>query len=134
MPNTLIKVFDEFAVAEEAREQLLASGFPASSVQLTSRDDEAGPVEGNFYVGNGTDNKAGGIGGVLKSLFGKDDDPRDSNDPYTRDFGNAVQRGTYMLTVDANSDDESARASDIMDRFGRGQPDQPGRGGNASRM
>ena len=52
MSHTLIKVYDDFSAAQNAREQLLASGFSSSSVHLSSRDDEAGPVEGNFTVGN----------------------------------------------------------------------------------
>jgi hypothetical protein len=121
MPNTLIKVYDDFSVAQNARDQLLASGFPSSSVHLSARDDEAGPVEGNFTVGN-KDLGPEGIGGLFRSMFGSSDDPGKSNDPYTRDFSNVVQRGIYILTVDANNDDESARASDIMDRFGAAQP------------
>lgn len=107
MSNTLIKVYDDFSVAQAVRERLLASGFPSSRVHLSAREDEAGPVEGNFTVGN------------------KDDDAKDirgSDDPYTRDFANVVQRGIYMLTVDANSEDESARASDILNQQGTPQP------------
>lgn len=115
MPNTLIKVFDEFSAAQNAREQLLASGFSPASVHLIAREDEAGPVEGNFYVGNKDDDNHG-IVDTLRSMFGGSDD-RKSNDRYTRDFKNVVHRGLYTLTVDASSDDESSRASDIMDRF-----------------
>jgi hypothetical protein len=116
MSNTLVKIYDDFSAAQNARDQLLASGFPPSSVQLSARDDEAGPVEGNFTVGNGRDQ-----GGQTSGWFG----PKDgSSDPYTRDFANVVQRGIYMLTVDASDDDESARANDIMNRAGPGDADR----------
>jgi hypothetical protein len=124
MPNTLIKVFDEFSAAQNAREKLLASGFSPASVHLTAREDEAGPVEGNFYVGNKDDDNHG-IVDTLRSMFSGNNDDRKSNDPYTRDFKNAVHRGLYTLTVDASSDDESSRASDIMDRFSGSQPGAP---------
>jgi hypothetical protein len=119
MPNTLIKVYDEFSAAQNAREQLLASGFSPASVHLTAGEDEAGPVEGNFYIGN-KDADNHGIVDTLRSMFDGSDD-RNSNDAYTRNFKNAVHRGLYTLTVDAVSDDESSRASDIMDRFSGSQ-------------
>jgi hypothetical protein len=117
MSNTLIKVYDDFSTAQHARERLLASGFSSSSVHLNTSDDEAGPVEGNFTVGN-KDPKPGGIRGFLKSTFGSNDDPADSNDPYTREFSNVVQRGVYTLIVDANSENEAARASGILNQDG----------------
>ena len=126
MSHTLVKIYDNFSTAQHAREQLLASGFSSSSVHLSSREDEAGPVEGNFTVGN-KDSDTSGPGGLFRSLVGGHDDPTDSDDMYTRKFANAVQRGIYMLTVDAVSETEAARASDIMNRFSQEQP-----GGDAS--
>lgn len=116
MSHTLIKVYDDFSAAQSAREQLLASGFSSSSVHLSARDDEAGPVEGNFTVGN-KDRDTKGAGGLFRSLLGGHDDPTASDDVYTRKFENVVQRGMYMLTVDATDDNEAARASDIINRL-----------------
>lgn len=123
MSNTLIRIYDDFSIAQNAREQLLASGFPSSSVHLSSRDDEAGPVEGNFTAGN-KDRDTRGAGGLFRSLLGGHDDPTGSDDVYTRKFANVVQRGMYMLTVDANNENEAARASDIMNQYDAARPGQ----------
>lgn len=111
MTNTIVRVFDRFSDAENARNELLGSGFSSSSVRLSSREDEAGPVEGNFTVGN-KDTGTGGISGFFHSLMGNEDQT------YERSYANVAQRGSYVLTVDANDDDQLARAAGIMDRFG----------------
>jgi hypothetical protein len=119
MPNTLIKVYDDFSAAESVRDQLLVSGFPSSSVHLSVREDEAGPVQGNFTVGNKNPNSEGAFE-MVRSMF------NGSDSPYERDFADVEQRGIYMLTVDASDEDESARASEIMNQFGAPRPDRPG--------
>ena len=50
MADTLLRVFDSLTVAERAREALIASGISAAAITLDSRNDEAGPVEGNFAL------------------------------------------------------------------------------------
>ncbi len=99
MANTLLRVYDEFSAAQHARDALLSSGFPPHTVHLTSRDDEAGPVSGNFTVGNA---KVGSNA---------------SGDVYKHKFADVVQRGVYLLEVEPDNDDERARASDIMGRY-----------------
>jgi hypothetical protein len=42
----LIRIFDHFADAQQARSALLDAGFPAHAVQLDTVDDEAVPVQG----------------------------------------------------------------------------------------
>lgn len=100
MANELVRIYERFADAEQARESLLASGFPASSVHLTDRGDEAGPVEGNFISGNGRGTRTEG------------------EDLYTPNFARVVHRGMCMLTVDAEDDGQLQRASEIMGRYG----------------
>jgi hypothetical protein len=114
MTTPLVRVYSDLASAEQARAQLLASGFLPDHVQLSVRDDEAGPVEGNFAVGNG--------GGAernrrdISSLL--DPSARFNNDIYEDDYQAPVQRGSYVLMVDATDDAAQRQASDIMDRFG----------------
>lgn len=101
MANTLVRVFERFSDAQNARNELLTCGFPPSDVQLTTNEDEAGPVQGNFTVGDATDGSS-----------------NSDKTSYERKYGNVVQRGVYMLTVDANEEDQLVRASDIMSRYG----------------
>ncbi|UQV45330.1 hypothetical protein KIV45_27310 [Janthinobacterium lividum] len=42
----LIRIFDHFADAQQARSALLDDGFPAHAVQLDTVDDEAVPLQG----------------------------------------------------------------------------------------
>lgn len=109
MPNTVVRIYDNLAVAQHAREQLLNSGFPPESVHLSSTLDDAGPVEGNFVL----DEKDTGHGpgrGLMHRLFGTEErtDAYNSSHPVWRD--------SYLLTVDAHDDEQLERASDIMER------------------
>jgi hypothetical protein len=111
MANTLVRTYDNISHADNVRKELLASGFPPSSVHLASKEDEAGPVKGNFAVGNGDSDK-GIVRGLVELLTGRDEDD------YQRNFSDGEQRGTCLLTVDANDDEQLARASDILNRSG----------------
>lgn len=113
MANTLVRVYDSFYDAEQAREALLVSGFPPSCVHLDSTADEAGPVDGNFILeykdmdhGKADDNSP------LDSLFSRDD----PNEGLGR--SEVIWRGIVMLTVEADDDDQFTLASDIAKRFG----------------
>ena len=111
MPNTLVRIYDTLAAAEQARRQLLASGFPPDSVHLDSRLDEAGPVEGNAVL-DAKDMGEGPPDGPLNKLFGVEErtDAYNNSEP--------VWRGAYMLTVDAEDDAQSVCATDIMEKTG----------------
>jgi hypothetical protein len=102
MANTVIRLYDNFDNAENARNALLSSGFSAEEVQLSANEDEAGAVQGNFYVGNGND----------------DDESYDGN------YAKPKYRSAYMLTVDARDEDRSKSAADILDQFGPTDVDQ----------
>ncbi len=117
MTNTLVRVYDALSHAENARDELIHAGFDASRMHLSVRDDESGPVEGNFYVGNPVDSNSDtgsgpGIGGFLKSLIDSD------KDDYNSTFRNPVQRGTYMLTIHAANGEEVSAACEITARHG----------------
>jgi hypothetical protein len=106
MDNTIVRLFERTADAEAARNALLEAGFSPDDVQLGSLMDEAGPVEGNFYVGNADietpGQKAGG------------------NDAgsYRRNFDKVEWRGHYVLTVEAGEEQRAQAAAVLMDRFG----------------
>lgn len=110
MANALVKVFSDFSTAQNAREQLLQLGFTKGDVQLTSIDDEAGPVEGNFWVGNGGA-AAEGLSGLLGPKAGT------NQTMYGPDFQHPVQRGTFILTVETTDAQQRDQACEIIDRF-----------------
>jgi hypothetical protein len=117
MTNTLVRIYDELGSAENARNDLLCAGFAATRMHLSVRDDEAVPVEGNFYVGDPATadhdvGSGGGVGGFLKSLTGSD------KDDYDKRFRNVVQRGTYMLTIEVTNEEEATAACEITAQHG----------------
>jgi hypothetical protein len=91
MTQPLVLTFDRLADAEAARVRLIGAGFPASSIHLDSREDEAGPVQGNFTVGDGH--------------------PDTHGNPYELNYEDVVQRGTLLLTVDVDSDARRSQAA-----------------------
>ena len=52
MQNAVARIFDVVERAQRAREALLADGFDAADIRLSVANDEAGPAQGNFTVGN----------------------------------------------------------------------------------
>jgi len=85
MNHPIVSVIHDFAIAEQARAELLAAGFSPDQVALSPVGDEAGPGQSNFTVGDrpavkgGTDYKdvyqpEGDIHGacVLKALAASD--------------------------------------------------------------
>lgn len=107
MNHTVIRVYDTLGAAQAAREELLRVGFAADSVQVSARQDEAGPVEGNF-VEDQKDMGTGPGSGTLR--------PERHTDAYNDDT--PIWRGDIVLTVEVGDDNERRRASDILDRSG----------------
>lgn len=114
MADTLIRTYDSIDAAQRVREALLASGFSADRVQLTAVEDEAGPTAGNFVLDEKDDGTGPGSerGGILSSFVSTEDRTQAYHEP------NAQWRSSCVLAVDAVDEEERARASDIMDRFG----------------
>lgn len=110
MGNTLIRVYDKLSSAEQARNALLASGFSSESVHLTSNEDDAGPVEGNFVL-EYKDARHANDKSTWDSLLDRDD----INEGLGRQ--GVAWRGNYLLTVEAQDDEQFHRASDITRKF-----------------
>ena len=112
MAATLIKVFDYFSDADNARKALLASGIPSSHIHLRVKSNEAGVPEGQFAAGD-TSNHA--IEGVFHLLSG-DKQPLDDRDHPQRH--QSSQQGIYQLGVDIDNAQQSEHAALIIQRFG----------------
>ena len=102
MTDYVLRMYDTLPHAEQAREALLAAGYSKDQVQLEAMNSEAGPVMGNFTVGNSSDTSDhSGVG--------------DSGD--YRDNFKAVHQGAIIkLTVAVENDASHAQAMDILDR------------------
>lgn len=111
MSTPLIRVYNNLSHAEHVRRELLASGIAPSHVELESKEDEAGPVQGNFASGNDEPEERSFLR-RFGSLVGAEEQT------YERDYRDAIQRGTVLLTVQADNDEEFELASGVMERFG----------------
>jgi uncharacterized protein (TIGR02271 family) len=109
--KTIVGVFDSYATAERAAEDLIQSGFPRSQVQITSSDTfTSDAARGNAGLsGTYTGHSAGGgISGFFRNLFGAGDDE-------DRTFTEAVSRGGAVVSVRAD-EGRIDRALDIIER------------------
>jgi uncharacterized protein (TIGR02271 family) len=108
MENTVVGVYDSYSQAQNAMNDLLAAGFSRSDIQLNP-DQQTSAASGTQTRTDG--DTGSGIGHFFRSLFGMDDTDKTS-DVYSE----AVRRGSVVVTVHANSDEQLDRASDIMSR------------------
>ena len=111
MSITLIRIYNDLSQAENARRELLDSGIESSHIELKSKEDEAGPVQGNFVAGN-DESKEDAFLRRFGSATGAEEQT------YERDYRDAIQRGTILLAVQADNDEECELTSNIMERFG----------------
>jgi hypothetical protein len=103
MNHAIVRIFDVYDYAQGARDALLAEGFPPDGVSMSIANDEAGPVEGNFTVGNL---------------------PVDSEEhTYDRNYAKPSQPNQCLVIVAATDAAAAARAATIMARFGARDPD-----------
>ena len=108
MPTTLVRTFSDFDKAQAARVALLAAGLPTGKVQLTSIEDEAGPVEGNFVIGSGKPSRDRPPQGARTG----------PDVPYDPNFSRTISRGTHLITVETADEEQHRRALAALEPFG----------------
>ncbi|HEY0063058.1 MAG TPA: hypothetical protein VGC21_13130 [Telluria sp.] len=109
METTLTAIFDAFEHAEQARQALLAAGFSRDELELSIANDEAGPVAGNFTVGNL---------------------PTESDrHTYQRNYADVRQAGQCLFSVRAGDPVRAVHAQEILARFGAHSADPAARYG-----
>lgn len=59
MSNPIVRVIQDFNIAEQLRADLIAAGLPQDNVVLSPIGDEAGPGQSNFTVGDSSKVKGG---------------------------------------------------------------------------
>jgi uncharacterized protein (TIGR02271 family) len=119
MSHTLAAVFDNRADAEQARNELIRSGI--ANVQLAASDSSTASATGTTATSasasatgtttSGEHSLGDSIKNFFGNLFGDDDDDRVV-------YGEAVNRGNVVLTVETATQDDVERAADIVERFG----------------
>jgi uncharacterized protein (TIGR02271 family) len=107
MENTVVGVYDDKSQAQSAMNELLASGFSRNNVQMNPEHMPSAAAGATDTGGTGH-----GIGHFFRSLFGMDDAERNS-DVYSE----AVRRGSMVLVIAVDTDDQRDRAMDAMNRY-----------------
>jgi uncharacterized protein (TIGR02271 family) len=116
MQHTLVAVFDNRSDAQSAMDELLASGFSRTDVNVSSADPtgQASSLSGDVPGIDQTHEE--GIGASIKhfftGLFGSD------SDTHASQYSDAVTRGHHVLTLTTQSEPEVERAADVIERFG----------------
>lgn len=109
MPNTLVSTYSQLTAANQARNELLASGFDIDAVHVIAKEDEAGGMNSNFTVGNPQHNPSNGL-----KEFGPDEDQQ----TYANSYADPQRPAEIMLTVDAQNEQQTQQAADILKRCG----------------
>jgi len=116
MQHTLVAVFDNRSDAQSAMDELLASGFSRTDVNVSSADatGQTSSLSGDVPGIDQTHEE--GIGASIKhfftGLFGSD------SDTHASQYSDAVTRGHHVLTLTTQSEPEVERAADVIERFG----------------
>jgi uncharacterized protein (TIGR02271 family) len=109
MDNTVIGVYDSYAQAENAVNELISCGFSRTDVQLNPDSATAGQTADTRTAD--TEHESG-IGHFFRTLFGMEDEHREHRDIYSE----AVRRGSSVVTVYAKTEEERERAVEVMNR------------------
>lgn len=88
-----------------ARQSLITAGLPGDLMETRVIEDEAGPVEGNFLVGNGRTAHGRPPGGVLAG----------PEVPYEENFSRVVTRGGHLLLVHVRDAQQRELAAQVLE-------------------
>jgi len=120
--QTVLATFDDAATAQRAMEALIAEGFDRNNVHLQGASSVASG-EGSSMRGDVTDagvteqhssnqGAMSTVGNFFKNLFGSDDAD------YAGTYAEAVRRGSIVVAVDAQDDEQLDRARTVMEEMG----------------
>lgn len=114
--HTALCAFDERGRAERARDSLLQAGFAADDVHIEHRHE---PAETRSAGGDRDTSDRGvlsSFGHFFASLLGRDN-PSGHADTYSQH----VERGAYVVVVDAGDSAEAQRARDVLQGLQAGE-------------
>ncbi|MCS0615061.1 DUF2382 domain-containing protein [Massilia kyonggiensis] len=113
MQHTLVAVFDNRSDAQNAMDELLASGFTRDNVYVSSADLSGTTTTTGTTLGTTHEEGVGAsIRHFFENLFGSD------NDEHATRYSSAVTAGQHVLTLTTTSEPEVERAADVIERFG----------------
>ena len=112
MRQTVVGVFDRYANARQAAQQLRDSGF-ADSVFVT---DEVGAAESEDRARSTEAREEGGVFAQMRQFFADLFDSNDDNE--VSPYAEAVRRGGAVVKVEVEADDEAEQARSALEAAG----------------
>jgi hypothetical protein len=103
----LLRTFGTLDEATAARNALAEAGLPPDTLEVRVIEDEAGPVEGNFLIGNGRSLEGRPSTGVLAG----------GEVPYGPNFSHTVARGGHLLMVKVRDQAQRELAHRVLQRL-----------------
>src|ERR687894_532648 len=105
MTKTIVGLFESYREAQRAVVELVESGIPREDIGITSRDYTSYEGSDSYREESYRDDEGFGdkISNFFSNLFGDDRE-------HAGQYSEAVAGGGAVVTVDAESDEEAARA------------------------
>ncbi|MDB5797826.1 MAG: hypothetical protein JWP36_1728 [Paucimonas sp.] len=113
MENAVIGVFDDYTHARDAADALIAAGFRTWAVQVTPTEEshearQTALDDRHRYASS----EGWSIGNFFRSLFGVDSDHE-----HAHSYSEALRRGSFLVTVEAEGEDQMNHARDVLGQF-----------------
>lgn len=115
--HTVIGAFDDRAQAQRAVDRLVQSGIDREDVHIEQQDGggQSGTSNWDGQEREIAADKKGGIGGFFSSLFGMEDN---ANTGHAHTYDEAVRRGSSVVVVDADNDQQAEQAATLLQELG----------------
>jgi uncharacterized protein (TIGR02271 family) len=112
--QTVIGAFDDTATAQRAVEQLVQSGFDREDVHV---QQSAGSSTTQATTTESSGSKSSSKG-FFASLFGMDDAADHPHAQHASTYDEAVNRGSAVVVVDAQDEQQADRACELLHKLG----------------
>lgn len=113
MAHTVVALYDNYTDGQQALNALTRSGFSQEQASLSPGEDTRDARDATLRTPHQDEGGVTGtISGFFRSLFGSVKEDR-----HTDIYSEAVRRGSYLLTVHTDSDEQNDRATEIINRY-----------------
>ena len=112
MANTIVGVYDNFQSAQAALNDLIKNGFAIERVRLSPEDETVAARQSALLHESAPEERSRGVFGMFRNLFSA---PEETRHPDI--YSEAVRRGSFLLAVHTDTDEQDEKVSDIMNRY-----------------
>lgn len=116
MPQILLAAFDRYAEAEQVKTELMSKGIASDAIQISASFNpdtvDSSRVEVIGEEPNDDATVAEKLGSFFHKVFG------DDSSQHAGRYPEAARRGSTIVTVTLDTDDEVAMVEDMMERNG----------------